>query len=701
MDMAYSQSRSEQPEKSIRGFWALVATQFQGAFNDNLFKTIIVLFLIQEAMRWGKGAGESGTAAIAGFATVLFSLPFVLFPGFAGALADRFSKRHVSIMTKYWEVGVMALSFVAFILGSTAMVWALLFLMAMQSTFFSPAKYGLLPEILSEKRLSWGNGIIQMTTFVAIIAGTAVAGPIREWLGAEMQWASLMLVVLSLLGLICSHGITKIPSANPRQTISWNPWSGTWRNLKVLRADRWLLLTVLGIVYFWFAGVVVLQNMVTFGKSTMQWSDAQVSTLQALLAFGIGLGSLAAGYLSRGRIEVGLIPLGAFGMAFFSGALGLLTSRLPRLLILGAGLEDAAGLYALGFPAVLALTIGLGFCAGLYEVPLWAVLQSRSPAAVKGGVIATTNLLTFAGMLVAGGLYYVILRPVTVGPFSIDLHTYHVFWLTAVATLVVTGAICYLLPVATLRLGLWFLVNTLYRLRVRGVEHVPSTGGALLVANHVSFIDALVVTGSLDRPVRFLMSHELYENRWLRPIARLSHAIPVSPADGPREILKALHAATQAIREGELVCIFAEGQVSRTGQMLPFHKGLERVMKHVDAPVIPIYLDQLWGSIFSFEGGKFFWKVPHRIPYPITVSFGPPLSPDSSAVLVRRRIQELGTEAYMHRPYPEAMLHRAFVRKARHCPFSLAMADLVVPRITYFKTLVGHSNSRNCSTSSR
>ncbi len=642
--------------QSLRGFWALIATQFQGAFNDNAFKLIIVLYLLRQASAAPGGQADN---TVMSTAAALFALPFILFPGWAGALADRYSKKTVTVATKVWEVGVMAAGLVALSLGLPGMIWVVLFLMAMQSAFFSPAKYGLLPEILPHDRLSWGNGVIAMATFLAIILGTAAAAPLLNLTDGAPHLAMGALVLLSAAGLAASLGISRPEAAMPSQRIPLNPWGGVWDHLRTFLADRYLLLTMLGIVYFWFAGALVQVNVIRLAEIDLTGGSAVLSSvLLAVLALGIGAGSLAAGYLSAGKVEPGLIPLGAIGIALFCALLGF-----P-----GYGASWAGS-----------CLFGVGFFAGLYNVPLAALLQSRSPSAVRGGMIATNNLPTFTGMLAAAGLYFLL------GKLGLD--SYHVFLLTAVLTLGVGIAICMVVPVFLVRFLFFLFGRTLYRIHVMNREHVPDTGGALLVANHTAFLDALILLLSVDRPIRFIMAQEYYDVWWIRPIARLMGAIPIGLDRGPRELVTSLRAAGDAVRAGELVCIFAEGQITRTGQMLPFKRGFERVMKDTGgAPIIPVYLDRAWGSVFSFSEGRFFWKLPNKMPYPITINFGTPLPANTPSFRVRQAVTELGTDAYMARKSDTPLLHRGFLGQVRRHPLRLAVVDSRVGRFTYLKT---------------
>lgn len=645
--------------KYKRGFWALIATQFQGAFSDNLFKMVLVFFFLDAA---AGTSGELSSAEIAAYAGMLFSLPYIIFPSIFGALADRYSKQKITVATKVLEVVIMALGGLALLSANPVFLWGILFLMASQSALFSPAKYGILPEMLPDSRLSWGNGVIQMGTMAAIISGAASAGYLYELLDSrgQLPFVSFLLVCLALGGIVTAWQVSRPAAANPSQRIPLNPYSGMGVHFKFFWADRWMLLTVAGYMYFWFAAALIQGNLIPFGADTLGLNEGQMGLTQAAVALGIGAGAVVAGYLSRGKIEVGLVPLGALGMTLFSGLLAF---------------------DVFGFTACLVLLFGLGFFGGVFDVPLAATIQQRSPAHMRGGILATVNMLTFVGIFSASALMWVF-GQINVGPRG-------VFLFCGILTLALGVYLCFLLPIFIVRLVLWVLANTLYRVRVLGRSNIPDSGGALLVANHTSFLDALVILASMDRRVRFIMYQGIYEVPWIKPLAKMMGVIPVSPDGGPREVIQSLRTATDAIRAGDLVCIFAEGQITRTGQMLPFRRGFERIMKGVDAPIIPVHIDQIWGSIFSFSKGRFFWKWPTSIPFPITIGFGAPMSSDANAFELRSAIQELGTEAYGTRVANEPLLHQEFIRRARRHPFMLGVADARTGSLSYLKTLTG------------
>ncbi|MBI3406239.1 MAG: AMP-binding protein, partial [Acidobacteria bacterium] len=317
---------------------------------------------------------------------------------------------------------------------------------------------------------------------------------------------------------------------------------------------------------------------------------------------------------------------------------------------------------------VIALLGLLGFFAGFAAVPLNALIQHRPDEARKGGVIAAANLLSFIGIFLASGVYYLLVVPLKFTPQGI-------FAAGAVMTLASTAYAIWILPDALVRFLLWLLTHTLYRIRIEGRDHIPEKSGGLFVCNHLSFVDALLLGAATDRPIRFLMFKNIYEHPLVYPLARLMRAIPVSAKQRPREMIKSLRDASEAIQNGEMVCIFAEGQITRVGQLLPFRRGLERIMKGVDAPIVPVALDGVWGSIFSFERGRFLWKFPRKIPYPVTVAFGPRMPATATAFEVRSVVQQLQSDAWSHRKERMPLLHRSFVQMAKNHPLRFAMAD--------------------------
>ncbi|HEY2930379.1 MAG TPA: acyl-[ACP]--phospholipid O-acyltransferase [Acidobacteriota bacterium] len=647
--------RSEIPSaQSKRGFWFLIATQFQGAFSDNAYKNVITLLALLTAS--SEIQGNQRVSAIG----ALFILPFLFFSMYGGFLADRYSKRSVTIWTKLVEVVIMIFATIAFWYGNLYFSMALLFLTGAQAAFFSPSKYGILPELLPEKELSWGNGVLELTTFVAIILGTVAGAFPVEHLRSRLYLSGIALTILALAGVITSLAITAVPAANPKAAFQWNFLKDVWRNLSLARRDRVLWLAILGNIYFWFLGFLFQLNIILLGKDQLHLPETRIGYLLAILAVGIGLGSYVAGYLSHSKIEYGLVPLGSAGLALFATALAF---------------------YATTFLQTGVLLAAVGFSAGFFAVPVNALIQHRPQPESKGAMIAAANLMTFVGMLVSAGVYWIVTVHLRWSPSQI-------FLLTGCITAAVTAYLCVLLPEALLRFCLWVLVHTVYRIRVIGRDNIPERGGALFVCNHLSFVDALLLLASTDRRIRFVMFKGFYDQKLIRPFARMMKSIPISSTGGPREVIRSLRQASRAIQEGRVVCIFAEGQITRTGQLLPFRRGFERIMKSVDAPIIPVHLDGVWGSIFSFQRGRFLWKRPRRIPYPVTVTFGAPMRAASGAAEVRQEVQRLAAEAFSLRQQYLKPLHVDFARQARRHPFRLAVADGLNPRVSYLGLLV-------------
>jgi len=645
---------SDAPRPWRLGFWSLIATQFQGAFNDNALKFLVLYLILQTKL---SPDDEASRVRMVG---LLFAAPFILFSMTGGYLADRFSKRSVTIGTKYFEIAVMVLAIAGFWLQNMPLSLVALFLASTQGALFGPSKYGLLPEILPETRLSWGNGVIELGTFLAAIAGTLAGAHLSEWFVGRQEYSGLVFLGLSFVGLITSFGISRVPAANPSRKFQLNFLGDLWTQGRRIRKDRVLWLAVVGNTYFFFLGALLQFVIVFYGRDVLQVTAGKGSFLQASIAIGIGFGSLAAGYLSGGKIEYGIIPLGAAGITTFGFLLAL-----PGL----------------SFGAVLGLLAALGFFGGFFIVPISALLQHRPEEQHRGGVLAAANLLSFVGILAASLVYYVAERWLHFGPLAFFL------W-ASVGTLLALAYVLWLLPDSLLRLLLWIAAHTLYRLDLKGNENIPARGGALLTPNHSSWVDAVLLIAATDRPIRFLMFKGVYEHPLIKPFAKILNIIPIASDQGPREMIHSLREASEALRNGELVCIFPEGEITRIGQMLPFRRGFERIIKGIDVPIIPTNIDGIWGSIFSFAGGRFLWKWPRTVPYPVRITFGKPLPATATASDVRRVVQELGIDAFERRRRHMKPLTRAFIDASRRHPRRFAMADGKTPKLSFGESLV-------------
>src|SRR6266513_2861820 len=644
------------PEQNWRlGFWSLIATQFQGAFNDNGLKFFVIFLIL------GTHPTDSQKDFLVFVIGNLFALPFLLFSMAGGFLADRFSKRSVAMATKIFEVCAMLFAMYAFTRGNSRMAFAVIFLASTQAAFFGPAKYGLLTELLPDKLLSWGHGILELTTFLAIIAGAVIGPLLAQTFHGREAVAGLIFGACSLFGLTASLGISRVPPADRSRRFRFNIFGDLKKQVQLVRPDRALHLAIVGNTYFWFLGALLQFVIVFYGREILHLDETHSGYLQAALAIGIGMGSYAAGLLSAGKIEYGLIPLGAMGMSLFALAISF---------------------HGLTFLQVLLLLGALGFAGGFFVVPINALIQRRPEENHKGSVIAFANFLSFVGVIAASAIYSGFTHYLHVGLASFFL------W-TAAMSLAATVYVLYLLPDSLLRLLLWISTNTLYRLDVQGRENVPARGGALLTPNHVSMADAVLLIASIDRPIRFLMFRGSYEHPLVKPFAKIMGVIPIASDQGPREMIHSLRLATEALKNGEIVCIFPEGQMTRIGQMLPFRRGMERIIKGVDVPIIPVNLDGVWGSIFSFAGGRFLWKFPRKIPYPVRVTFGKPLPPTASSEEVRRAVQDLGAGAFRRRKKRMHTLPESFIYSARRHPWRFAMADGERPKLSWFSALTG------------
>lgn len=637
-----------------RSFWALIVTQFQSAFSLNAFQYLLMYMVLSATMM------REHRDKLVSVIPLFLALPFVLFSMAGGFLADRHSKRKVTISTKVVEIAAMAVAVLALAIRSLPLELAVLFVLATQAALFGPSKYGLLPEILPEKWLSWGNGILELGTFLGIIGGMVAAAQFAGLFHGREAYAGGLLLALAVIGFCSSLAIGRYPPAAPEKKFKLNFLGDLFQQVRIIHADRPLFLAVLGNTYFWFLGTLFLQTVLVYGSDVFHLKPGQNSILHAGTALGIGVGSAIAGYLSGNKIEYGLIPLGALGMTVMAAFVG--------------GMSHS-------FITAAVLLAILGFFSGFFAVPVNALIQHRPAPGQKGGIIAAGNLLSFLGLPAASGVYYVLATKGHLSPQG-------VFLAGAVITLAGTIYVLILLPDWFLRLLLWFLTHTIYRIRVIGRDNIPEKGGALFVSNHMSFVDVLLLLASVDRPIRFVMFKGIYDNPVIKPFARMMGAIPISSEFRPRDMIRSLRTASDAIRNGEIVCIFAEGQITRTGQLLPFRRGMERVMKGLDAPIVPINLHGVWGSIFSFERNRFLWKVPHRIPYPVTVSFGKHLPANAGAFDVRRAVEELQAAAFEADTDIDRTLDRAFVRSARRHPFRFAAADSRVPVIRFGSVLV-------------
>lgn len=638
------------------GFQSFLWTQFLGAFNDNIYKIVVSLFAVEIAAK--RGSGGSAYLSLAG---AVFILPFILFSGYAGHVADVYNKRSVLIVTKSFEIVAMGMALFALWSGRIDFMLFVLFLMALQATFFSPAKYGIIPEMLPDKDLSRANGLLEMSTFLAIIMGTAIGGMIFGMWKDRIGWIGILLIIMAFTGICTSFGIPRVPSSGARNTFRISPWGEISIGLRRLYHNKLLFMTVMGISYLWFIGALLQMDILLIGKEIMHLDDEWIGILVAFLAIGMGAGGIIAGKLSGDRIEAGLVPLGSLGMGLFSI---LLSYSLSSFVMTAVSL------------------ILLGFSGGVFVVPLNALLQQKSGTQEKGRMIAANNLVNTTGILLASGILWLFRDILGIGADWIAL-------IAGVFSFAITGIIISELPDFLLRFVLYILTHTIYRIRIAGEENIPVNGPAILVSNHVSFADPFFIGSSVPGFVRFIIARDYYDLRRLQWFFRLMKAIPLSPGNR-RDIVKAIEQARNELINGNVVCIFAEGEISRTGNIRPFKRGIEKIAEGLDVPVIPVHLDRVWGSIFSFRGRRFFYKLPEGLFRTVTVSFGKHLSSNASVQKVRQAIMELGCDAVRYRRNRSDLLHLRFIRTARQNWASFCMADSGgMEELTYGKALTG------------
>jgi len=598
-------------------FW----TQFLGAGNDNLFKfAFTVLVTYQINVSWLPPA-QAGVVIGA-----LFILPFLLFSATSGQLADKLDKRWLFRRVKELEIAIMAIAAWGFLASNVPALLVCVFLMGLHSTLFGPVKFAYLPQHLSERELTGGNGMVEMGTFVAILLGN-LAGGLLVALPDGARLVAVAVVAVAVLGRVCAQAIPASPPTDPGLQINWNPFTETWRNLRIARENIVVFRSLLGISWMWFFGAVFLSNFPAFSKDVLHGDEHVASLLLVVFSVGIATGSLLCEVLSRRHVEIGLVPLGAIGMTLFALDLSFAVRGLPEVPLQGvsAFLARAEHWRILFDLAMLALS------AGLFSVPMYALIQIRSQPSHRARIIAANNILNalfmIASSLAAGAL-------VAAG-VSLPV----IFLLLALANAVVALYIFLLVPEYLLRFVAFIVSRLIYRFRVLGDEHIPVSGPAVLISNHVSFMDAVLIMAASPRPIRFIMDHRIFATPVLGSVFRLAKAIPIAPRSEDSQTYEAAFAtARQVLDEGDLLGIFPEGSITRDGELQPFKGGVLKILQANPVPVVPIGLSNLWGSFFSrIEQGRAMVKPFRRGSFSrVTLRAGPPIAPQD-ATLERMR----------------------------------------------------------------
>ncbi|WP_233848259.1 MFS transporter [Paraburkholderia sp. HD33-4] len=605
-------------------FW----TQFLGAMNDNVFKIGFTSLVTYQAARFS--GVDPKTAAF--LISAIFILPFVLFSATSGQIADKYDKALLTRVVKTFEIAVMLVGGAGFWLHSAPLLYLCTFLMGVHSTVFGPVKYSYLPQHLSKAELVGGNGMVEMGTFVAILIGTIVGGAGAGFAEHGAVVLACACIAIALIGRAVSGFVPATPAPQPGLRINWNPVSETWRNLKLAHENRTVFLSLLGISWLWFVGATFLASFFNFAKDVLSADPDVVTVLLATFSIGIGIGSLLCERLSKRRIEVGLVPLGSIGMSVFAIDLFFASHALPPA---GHLLSVGEFLGRLAHWRVLADLFLLAMFGGFYSVPLYALIQSRSQPSHRARIIAANNILNALFMIVSA----LMAMGLSAAGFGIPA----IFLVTALLDVVVAGYIYSLVPEFLLRFVAWLLVHTFYRIRLVHAERIPEQGAAVLVCNHVSFVDAIVIMAESPRPIRFVMDHQIFRSPFVGWLFRHAKAIPIAPAHQDAALLaRAYDLCAQALADGELVCIFPEGKLTRTGELNPFRHGVAEIVGRTPAPVIPMALRGLWGSVFS-RAVDANWPRPisKGVMSRLSLAVGEPIDP---ALATPEKLQQLVTE---------------------------------------------------------
>ncbi|MGB5245138.1 MAG: MFS transporter [Woeseia sp.] len=609
-----------------RRFAPFFATQFLGAFNDNVFRNGLVILVTFQAISIG-GMDASELANIAG---ALFILPFFLFSATAGQLADKLEKSRLIRAIKLLEICLMLIASFAFYTGSYLWLMVVLFLMGCQSTMFGPVKYAYLPQTLTTQELIGGNALVESGTYTAIILGLMVGGiSVAIDPGNNLILASCLVGIASL-GYLASRSIPELRAVDPELKFNWNTFTETWRIVSFARRDRNVFLAILGISWFWFLGSAITFQIPAYTLVILNGNESVTTVLLVAFAVGVGAGSLLCERMSGRHIELGLVPFGSIGLCLF--CIDLYFAQPVRHLVAVSSIAEflsRPGSWRVLFDMSL-----IGAFGGFYSVPLYAMLQSRAERQHLSRIIAANNILNSIFMVSAAILALSLLKAgVSIPQF---------FLILALLNLLVATYIYTLLPEFLMRFLVWIIIRTLYRVRISGLDNVPQQGPAVLVCNHVSFVDALLVAGSVPRPVRFVMWYKIFQIPLLSFIFRTAKAIPIASARENEELLKqSFERIDEELAAGNVVCVFPEGGITRDGHIHAFRPGIEKILARRQVPVIPIALCGLWGSWFSRRAGRL-RKIPGKLFARVNLRIGEPLAArDASAANLELLVRTL------------------------------------------------------------
>jgi 1-acyl-sn-glycerol-3-phosphate acyltransferase len=599
-------------------FW----TQFLGAANDNLFKfAFTVLVTYQLSVSWLPPA-QAGLVIGA-----LFVLPYLLFSATSGQLADKYEKTTLIRFVKTFEIGIVVLAAWGFYAQNVVALLACVFLLGLHSTLFGPVKFAYLPQHLSERELTGGNGMVEMGTFVAILLGNVVGGLLIAVPVVGAHHVAMACGVLALIGRAAAQFVPASPATDPSLKINWNPVTETLRNLKLARGNLVVFRSLLGISWLWFFGSVFLSNFPAFAKDVLHGDEQVASLLLVVFSVGIGIGSLLCEVLSRRHVEIGLVPLGAIGMTVFAIDLYFASSGLPP-----SPTMSLSQFVSIGAHWRVMIDLGLmSLFAGLFSVPMYALIQLRSTPTHRARIIAANNILNAVFMIGSALIAGLLLKAGATVP--------QLFLAVGIANALVAAYIFLLVPEYLLRFIAWVATHLIYRFEVEGEEHIPTEGAAILVCNHVSFVDAVLLMAASPRPIRFIMDHQIFRIPVLGAMFKLAKAIPIAPQKVNAEIYEnAFAEARRVLGDGDLLCIFPEGGITKDGTLQPFKGGIMKILETHPVPVVPLALTNLWGSFFSRVGGGKAMTRPFRRGFFTRVGLigGPP---EAAAAVTPEKLQ--------------------------------------------------------------
>ncbi|ADJ64783.1 MFS transporter [Herbaspirillum seropedicae] len=562
-------------------FW----TQFLGALNDNVFKTALLTILTYDALSWT----DLDPGLLNNLIPGLFILPFFLFSATSGQLADKLEKGRVARFVKLLEIAIMGIAAYGWMTHHLWLLVAAVIGMGVHSTLFGPVKYAYLPQQLRREELIGGNGLIEMGTFVGILLGEILGAVLVVHKPWGLHLVAGMTIGIAVLGWLASLRIPLSPAPVPELKVNWNPFTETVRNLAYSRRNRPVFLSLLGNSWFWFYGAIMLAQFPVYAKNYLHGDHSVFVLLLAVFSVGIGAGSLLCERLSGHKVEIGLVPFGSIGLSVF----GLELYFASQAYVTPTAMLDLGGFLAQGGSwRILIDCLGIGVFGGLYIVPLFALIQTRCDPAHVSRTIAGMNIMNALFMVVSALVAMVLLKA--------GLSIPQIFLATAIMNGVVAAYIFSLVPEFLIRFLAWILIHTFYRVRIINGQAIPEQGPAVLVCNHVSYVDAIAIMAASPRPVRFVMDHQIFRIPVMSWLFRNVRAIPIAPVkEDPWLTEKAFVDIAQALHEGELVCIFPEGKLTRDGELNPFKGGVQKIIARSPVPVLPMALRGLWGSLFS------------------------------------------------------------------------------------------------------